>query len=128
MLHPLIHMLVKVVVASLIVGTILAHFGITAEHIGKEFGLSYERIEDLASEVSEVPGVETEDLAATVSIPVPGRKSKRAPKAVFVDGLTGAPESASTGPIRVEAPAVHPDTVDEREARRARRRELFASR
>ena len=48
MLHPLIHMLVKVVVASLIVGTILAHFGITAEHIGKEFGLSYERIEDLA--------------------------------------------------------------------------------
>jgi putative exporter of polyketide antibiotics len=48
MLHPLIHSLVKIAVASLIVGTILAHFGITAEQLVKEFGLSYERIEDLA--------------------------------------------------------------------------------
>ncbi len=35
-------------VASLIVGTILAHFGITAEQLIKEFGLSYERVEDMA--------------------------------------------------------------------------------
>jgi len=48
MLHPLIRTLVKVVIASLIVGTILAHFGITADQIMREFGLSYERLEDLA--------------------------------------------------------------------------------
>jgi hypothetical protein len=48
LLHPLIRTLVKVVVASLIVGTILAHFGITAEQVTREFGLSYERLEDLA--------------------------------------------------------------------------------
>ena len=48
MLHPLIRTLVKVAVASLIVGTILAHFGITAEQLTKEFGLSFERIEDMA--------------------------------------------------------------------------------
>ena len=43
MLNPLIRTLVKVAVASLIVGTILAHFGITADQLIKEFGLSYER-------------------------------------------------------------------------------------
>ncbi|MBX9825324.1 MAG: hypothetical protein K2Z80_08620 [Xanthobacteraceae bacterium] len=48
MFHPLIRTLVKVAVASLIVGTILTHFGITPEKLIKEFGLSYERIEDLA--------------------------------------------------------------------------------
>ena len=48
MLHPLLRTLVKVAVASLIVGTILAHFGITAEQLIKESGLSYERIEDMA--------------------------------------------------------------------------------
>jgi hypothetical protein len=48
MLHPLLHTLVKVAVASLIVGTILAHFGISAEQLVKEFGLSFERIEELA--------------------------------------------------------------------------------
>jgi len=48
MLNPLIRTLVKVVVASLIVGTILSHFGITAERLIKDFGLSYERMEDMA--------------------------------------------------------------------------------
>ena len=48
MFHPLIRTLVKVAVASLIVGTILTHFGITAEMLIKESGLSYERIEELA--------------------------------------------------------------------------------
>lgn len=48
MLHPLIRTLVKVVVASLIVGTILTHFGITAERLVTDFGLSYERIEEWA--------------------------------------------------------------------------------
>lgn len=48
MLHPLIRTLVKVVVASLIVGTILNHFGITPEQLVREFGLSYEKVEDWA--------------------------------------------------------------------------------
>jgi hypothetical protein len=48
MLHPLIRTLVKVALASLIVGTILAHFGITADQLMREFGLSYERVEALA--------------------------------------------------------------------------------
>jgi Family of unknown function (DUF6460) len=48
MLNPLIRTLVKVAVASLIVGTILAHFGISAEQLIKETGLSVDRIEDMA--------------------------------------------------------------------------------
>ena len=48
MLHPLIRSLVKVVIASLIVGTILNHFGITPEQLIREFGLSYDKIEDWA--------------------------------------------------------------------------------
>jgi acetyl-CoA acetyltransferase len=48
MLHPILRTVVKVAVASLVVGTILGHFGITAEHLMREFGLSAERIEDFA--------------------------------------------------------------------------------
>ena len=48
MLHPLVRTLVKVAVASLIVGSVLAHFGITAEMLMREMGLSFERIEELA--------------------------------------------------------------------------------
>ncbi len=48
MLHPLVRTLVKVAVASLIVGSVLAHFGISADMLLKETGLSYERVEDLA--------------------------------------------------------------------------------
>lgn len=48
MLHPLVRTLVKIVVASLIVGTILAHFGITADQIVRELGLTTERVEDWA--------------------------------------------------------------------------------
>lgn len=39
--------LVKVAVASLIVGTILAHFGITAEQLFRDVGLTPERIAEL---------------------------------------------------------------------------------
>ncbi len=46
--HPLVRTLIKVAVASLIVGSVLAHFGITAENLMKETGLSFERIEELA--------------------------------------------------------------------------------
>ena len=48
MFGPFLRTLVKVIVASLVVGTILQHFGITAEQLMNEFGLSAERIEDYA--------------------------------------------------------------------------------
>ena len=47
MLARLLSTLVKVAVASLIVGTILAHFGITADQILTEFGLTPEKIAEL---------------------------------------------------------------------------------
>ena len=48
MLGRLIRTLIKVVVASLIVGTILTHFGITATELMTVAGLSSERMEDWA--------------------------------------------------------------------------------
>jgi hypothetical protein len=48
MLSRLTRTMVKVLVASLIVGTILAHFGIRTDELLKTTGLSPERIEDLA--------------------------------------------------------------------------------
>jgi hypothetical protein len=48
MLHSLTRTLVKLAVASLIVGTILAHFGITADQLLREAGLSFDRVEDIA--------------------------------------------------------------------------------
>ena len=42
-----LHTLVKIVIASLIVGTILGHFGITLDTLTREIGLSPESIEDL---------------------------------------------------------------------------------
>jgi len=48
MLNPILRTLVKVAVASLVVGTILAHFGITAEQLMREFGLSADRLKDYA--------------------------------------------------------------------------------
>jgi hypothetical protein len=48
MLNRLTRTLVKVVVASLIVGTILAHFGITTDQLMKAAGLSSERVAELA--------------------------------------------------------------------------------
>ena len=48
MLHPLVRTLVKVAVASLIVGSVLAHFGITADMLLRESGMSLERLEELA--------------------------------------------------------------------------------
>jgi hypothetical protein len=85
MLHPLIRTLVKVAVASLIVGTILAHFGITADKLIRETGLSYERIEDMARRglTWALPNLM---LGAMVILPVwfllylfrpPGRSSER---------------------------------------------------
>jgi acetyl-CoA acetyltransferase len=50
MLNPLFRTLVKVAVASLVVGTIMAHFGITADQLMREFGLSAERLEEYAKQ------------------------------------------------------------------------------
>jgi len=48
MLARLLSSLVKVAVASLIVGTVLAHFGITADQILKDMGITPERLAELA--------------------------------------------------------------------------------
>ena len=48
MVHGLVRTLVKVAVASLIVGTIMAHFGITPDALIKEAGLSQEQVIELA--------------------------------------------------------------------------------
>lgn len=48
MLTPLFRTLVKVAVASLVVGTILAHFGISADQLMRAFGLSTAQLEEYA--------------------------------------------------------------------------------
>jgi hypothetical protein len=48
MLHPLLRTLVKVMVASLVAGAILAHFGITADQLMHKTGLTVDRLEDYA--------------------------------------------------------------------------------
>jgi len=50
MLGRLTRTLAKVLVASLIVGTILAHFGLTAGELMRAAGLSTDRLEELARE------------------------------------------------------------------------------
>jgi uncharacterized membrane protein YdcZ (DUF606 family) len=50
MLSRLTRTIVKVLIASLIVGTILAHFGITAGELMQAAGLSTDRLEELARE------------------------------------------------------------------------------
>jgi hypothetical protein len=48
MFHGFLQTLIKITVASLIVGTIMAHFGITADQVMKEAGLSQDRLMELA--------------------------------------------------------------------------------
>jgi Domain of unknown function (DUF6460) len=50
MLNPILRTLVKVAVASLVVGTILAHFGISADELMRDVGLSTDRIEEYAKQ------------------------------------------------------------------------------
>jgi hypothetical protein len=50
MLNRLTRTMVKILIASLIVGTFLAHFGIRTDELIKTTGLSPERIEQLARE------------------------------------------------------------------------------
>lgn len=69
MLQPLLRTLVKIALASLVVGTILAHFGITTEQLMKEVGLSADRVSDLAQRglAWAIPNV---ILGALVIVPV----------------------------------------------------------
>jgi len=48
MLHFLLRTVFKITVASLIVGTVLSHFGITTDRIIQEVGLSPQRLAELA--------------------------------------------------------------------------------
>ena len=48
MLHGALRTLVKIALASLVVGTILAHFGITPQQVIAATGLSAARVEELA--------------------------------------------------------------------------------
>jgi hypothetical protein len=48
MFPTFVRTLVKVAVASLIVGTILAHFGITTDVLMREAGMSHERLAEMA--------------------------------------------------------------------------------
>jgi hypothetical protein len=48
MLHPLFRTLVKVVVASLVVSTVMALSAITVDRLMRETGLSTERIQEYA--------------------------------------------------------------------------------
>jgi H+/Cl- antiporter ClcA len=75
---------VKVAVASLIVGTVLAHFGITADQVLKDFGLTPERLLELLRQ-SFAWALPNLLLGALVIVPVwllvylfrpPGRKSE----------------------------------------------------
>ena len=50
MVHGLVRTLVKLTIASLIVGTIMTQFGITPEQFMREFGLSQERVMELVRE------------------------------------------------------------------------------
>ena len=75
---------VKVAVASLIVGTVLAHFGITADQVLKDFGLTPERLLELLRQ-SFAWALPNLLLGALVIVPVwllvylfrpPGQKSE----------------------------------------------------
>jgi acetyl-CoA acetyltransferase len=48
MLFSLVRTLVKVAVASLVVGTVLAHFGVTADELLRASGLTTERLAEYA--------------------------------------------------------------------------------
>jgi len=48
MFHAFVRTLLKVTIASLVVGTALAHFGVTTDRIMHEVGLSQDRVLELA--------------------------------------------------------------------------------
>lgn len=69
MFQPFLRTLVKILIASLVLGVVLNHFGITPDHLMKQVGLSRERLEELARQGMEwaLPNVM---LGALVIVPV----------------------------------------------------------
>lgn len=69
MLYPLLRTLIKILLASLVVGTIMTHFGITAEQLAAQVGLSQERAAELARQALAwaLPNVA---LGAMVIVPI----------------------------------------------------------
>ena len=69
MSYAVLRTLVKVAIASLVVGTILAHFGISAQQLMHDFGLSPERLQDYARQgiAWALPNVA---LGALVIVPI----------------------------------------------------------
>ena len=49
-MHDFVHTLVKLAVASLVVGTVMSHFGVTAEKLIGAFGLTPDRTLELAQQ------------------------------------------------------------------------------
>jgi hypothetical protein len=48
MLQGFLRTLVRLMVASLILGTVMAHYGVSIDQVMREFGLSQERLAELA--------------------------------------------------------------------------------
>ena len=61
---------VKVAVASLIVGTVLAHFGITADQVLKDFGITPERLARAAAPGLRLGACRTCCSARSIIVPV----------------------------------------------------------
>jgi hypothetical protein len=84
MLFSSLRTLVKIAVASLIVGTILSHFGITAEALLREAGVTPERVSEYGRRIWDWVGPNLM-LGAMVIVPIwflvflfrpPGTKSE----------------------------------------------------
>ena len=54
MFHAFVRTLLKVTIASLIVGTVLAHFGVTTDRIMREVGLSQDRVLELREQIAAI--------------------------------------------------------------------------
>ena len=48
MLHPFLWTVIKILIASLVVGAVLNHFGVTPDQLIAQVGLTRERLEELA--------------------------------------------------------------------------------
>ena len=62
--------LVKVTVASLVVGALMAHFGITADEVMIQFGLTQERLMELARQGITTWALPNLLLGSVVILPV----------------------------------------------------------
>jgi hypothetical protein len=70
MFYATLRTLTKVVVTSLVVGTMLAHFGVTTDQLMHAVGLSTERVEDYARKGFAWAASSNLLLGALVTVPV----------------------------------------------------------